>query len=565
MAAVPNPQVEPRRGRRSAVATAAALAAAVATAAGLVATASAVPGLSSVARADTTTVWNYTGQTGPEFWGQLDQAFAGCDEDDRQSPIDVPITESVERRTTLFDLIRPGTASFTARAGFQNVPLECTSDKCGELQWKFVTYNFVNVHAHAPAEHTVAGRTFPLEMHFVHTAGDKIAVLGVLFEISSRPNLLLERLLGAQDAAVDGRNESTGVGVTSTEWSTVEEPDSGYCSWAGSLTTPPCTGGVTWFLSKNVLSVSAEQVRRFNAFRARQTGLTEVGNNRPVQPFNSREVVCYGPDGDLTNLATGSGGAGGSGGAAGGSGGAAGGSGGAAGGAAEDTDSDGEDAVTPTPAPVDTTASDSDDDEAAAEGEATPSPTPDDPVCFPGESTLRRADGSTVAMRDVATGDVVATGNGGQSSAVFMWTHRIAEGTFPFVRLTTSSGAALTASAGHLIYASGSLVPAGTVAVGDTLERVSGSTTIPEAVVSVAAVEATGLYAPAVLDGSDISVDGFRVSTMTTAVKPAAARVLLTPLRWWYRAGGGSLTWFHGDGGWVPEAIRSAVAAISRA
>lgn len=550
MAAATTPRVELRRGRRSAVAAAAALAAAAATAAAVVATVSAAPGLPTV-RADESTPWNYTGETGPEFWGRLDDSFAGCDEDDRQSPIDVPISRSVESDTTLFSLIRPGTASFTARAAFQNVPLECASQQCGELQWKFITYSFVNVHAHAPAEHTIGGRVYPLEMHFVHTFEGKIAVLGVLFEISSTPNSLLERLLNAQDAAVEGRNNATGVGVTSTEWSTVEQPDSGFCSWTGSLTTPPCTGGVTWFLSKSVLSVSEAQVRRFEEFRSRRTGLDEVGNARPVQPFNNREVVCYGPPGDLT-IQAGTGSSGGS----------------------ESDDSDDETVVAPVATPVDDDASDiedtadddtADDSDAEEDSEATPSSSPDDPVCFPGEATLRRPDGSAVAMRDVATGDEVATGNAGQSSAVFMWSHRLAEGTYQFVRLTTTSGAALTASAGHLVYASGSLVPAGSVVVGDTLERVSGSSITAEAVVSVAAVTATGLYSPAVIDGNDISVDGFRVSTFTTAVAPAAAGALLAPLRWWYRAGGGSITWLHGDGGWLAETVRGAVATLSRA
>lgn len=552
MAAAHISRAEPRRGRRYAVAAAAALAAAAATAATVVTTVSAAPGLLASVRADESTPWNYTGETGPEFWAQLDDSFAGCDEDDRQSPIDVPISRSVDTEATLFSLIRPGTASFTARAAFQSVPLECASEQCGQLQWKFITYSFVNVHAHAPAEHTIDGRVFPLEMHFVHTFEGKIAVLGVLFEISTTPNPLLDRLLNAQDAAVEGRGNATGVGVTSTEWSTVEQPDSGFCSWTGSLTTPPCTGGVTWFLSKTVLSVSAEQVQRFDAFRTRRTGLDEGGNARPVQPFNNREVVCYGPPGDLPiQGATGS-----------------------SGGSDDSDGSGGGTVAAPVATPADDAGSDSDaasdvdeagDADEADDSEVTPSTTPDDPVCFPGEATLRRPDGSAVAMRDVATGDEVATGNAGQSSAVFMWSHRLAEGTYPFVRLTTTSGAALTASAGHLIYASGSLVPAGSVGVGDTLERVSGSSVTPEAVVSVAAVTATGLYSPAVLDGNDISVDGFRVSTFTTAVAPAAAGALLAPLRWWYRAGGKSITWLHGDGGWLAETVRGAVAALSRA
>jgi len=538
-----------------------ALAAVAVAAAAVTAAATALP---ATVRADDSTPWNYTGQTGPEFWHELDNRFDVCQAGERQSPINVLLTPTVDVDTTLFSLVRPGTASFTARTSINNVPLECATDQCGQLQWRFNTYSLVNVHAHAPAEHTVNGREFPLELHFVHTAGSRIAVVGVLFELSSTPNQLLSRLLDAQESAVGGATNTT-VGVTTTEWGTVERPEAGFCSWPGSLTTPPCTEDqLTWFLELSILPVSAAQVERFRRFRRVQTGLDETANNRPIQPTNGRSIVCYGPPGRLATVSAADNDNGGGGGGS------------AAGGAVttegDDDDDEGGAAPTPAPTPARTPAP-----TPAPTPEATPEdtsqPTPidddDDPVCFPGAASVRLADGSTVAMRDVATGDAVATG-AGTTSEVFMWSHRLTAGTFPFVRLTTASGATLTASAGHLIYASGALVRAGSVAVGATLERLptadgacAASGAVADAVVAVDAVTAEGLYAPAVLDGIDMVVDGFRVSTLTTAVAPGAAAALLAPLRWAYRAGLGSPQWLHGDGGRLAEAARSAAAAVS--
>ena len=56
-----------------------------------------------------------------------------------------------------------------------------------------------------------------------------------------------------------------------------------YYKFKGSLTTPPCTEGVDWFVYKEPLSVSKEQINTFfNAF--------SFPNNRPIQTTNNREI-----------------------------------------------------------------------------------------------------------------------------------------------------------------------------------------------------------------------------------------------------------------------------------
>ena len=51
----------------------------------------------------------------------------------------------------------------------------------------------------------------------------------------------------------------------------------------GSLTTPPCSEGVNWFVMKDPVAVSKSQVKQF---------LSIVGENaRPVQAANGRFVL----------------------------------------------------------------------------------------------------------------------------------------------------------------------------------------------------------------------------------------------------------------------------------
>ena len=57
-----------------------------------------------------------------------------------------------------------------------------------------------------------------------------------------------------------------------------------YFTYAGSLTTPPCTEGVRWLVLKSPTFVSAEEIARFAKLYP--------GNARPVQPLNGREVLA---------------------------------------------------------------------------------------------------------------------------------------------------------------------------------------------------------------------------------------------------------------------------------
>ena len=55
-----------------------------------------------------------------------------------------------------------------------------------------------------------------------------------------------------------------------------------YYKYRGSLTQPPCTEGVTWFVVKHPLSVGAATLGAFTALQGR--------NNRPTQPAHDRLV-----------------------------------------------------------------------------------------------------------------------------------------------------------------------------------------------------------------------------------------------------------------------------------
>jgi carbonic anhydrase len=59
--------------------------------------------------------------------------------------------------------------------------------------------------------------------------------------------------------------------------------DRGYYTFAGSLTTPPCSEGVTWFVLKQQSSISANEIAAFAKIYPK--------NARPIQPLNGRMLL----------------------------------------------------------------------------------------------------------------------------------------------------------------------------------------------------------------------------------------------------------------------------------
>lgn len=170
---------------------------------------------------------------------------------------------------------------------------------------------------------------------------------------------------------------------------------------------------------------------------------------------------------------------------------------------------------------------------------ASAAPDNDGAACFPADAAVDTPHGP-VRVDALAVGDEVAA-PGGRTTTVFLFTHASppdAARPHVYVELSAADGRTLTVTPSHYVYVGGGRrVPAGTVAVGDTLDDNTAGRCVP--VVGVRRVLAPrGLYNPQTLDG-DLVVSGFRVSTYTTAIEPATAHGLLAPVRGMWRLAAG--------------------------
>jgi carbonic anhydrase len=219
------------------------------------------------------TRWSYTGSGGPEHWAQLDSDFAAC-AGQQQSPIDLTAA-------TPQDLVNPQPAYLTgpARIVDNGHTVQVDVEPGSFLTVDGIPYQLLQFHFHSPSEHTVDGSSFPVELHLVHQAETgALAVIGVLIT-GGEANLPLVPLIADIPGKV-GRQARLRLPIDPTS---LLPSDRRAYRYSGSLTTPPCSEGVTWLVMATPIQASGQQI----AALAR----TLQGNSRPPQPRSQRELV----------------------------------------------------------------------------------------------------------------------------------------------------------------------------------------------------------------------------------------------------------------------------------
>ena len=219
--------------------------------------------------------WSYSGADGPDRWAAISNAFAVCGNGQQQSPID--LAGAAER-----DLANPQATyqPSEARIVDDGHTVEVDLARAGSvLTVDGVPYSLVQFHFHSPSEHTVNGNSFAVELHLVHQADSgAVAVVGVFIAGGSENPALVPML-----AALPSK-ENRDVRLREPfDPTTLLPSDRRAYRYTGSLTTPPCTEGVTWLVMATPITASGQQI----AALARAL----EGNNRPQQARGNRELL----------------------------------------------------------------------------------------------------------------------------------------------------------------------------------------------------------------------------------------------------------------------------------
>jgi carbonic anhydrase len=219
--------------------------------------------------------WSYGGDTGPAHWGSEDPAYAACGVGERQSPIDIRDAERADLPAIEFGY-RPVPLTVTD-TGFTmqvNVPAGSGGITVGEDH-----YDLVQFHFHRPSEEKIRGQRSPLVVHLVHkSAAGKVAVVAVLFS-SGKGNPVIKQVMA--NLPSPGQKEQAVPGVT-LDLNQLLPSARGYYTFDGSLTIPPCTEGVRWFVLKRVMQAKSGDILLF--------ATRYPDNARPTQPTHGRKI-----------------------------------------------------------------------------------------------------------------------------------------------------------------------------------------------------------------------------------------------------------------------------------
>ncbi|MCF6410773.1 carbonic anhydrase [Pseudalkalibacillus salsuginis] len=222
--------------------------------------------------------WSYEGETGPEHWGELDQANATCVDGSEQSPINIEFSQVITDKKTENIQIQYEPTPFTLVNNGHTVQANAKTES-NSILVEGNKYKLAQFHFHTPSEHQFNGQHYDMELHLVHKdANGKIAVLGVMIQEGEKS----EKLASIWDVLP---KEETREGIP------VKEPidlqgilpqDQRSFHYNGSLTTPPCTEEVKWVIFEEPIEMSKEQIQAFQQIFP--------DNHRPVQSSNDREI-----------------------------------------------------------------------------------------------------------------------------------------------------------------------------------------------------------------------------------------------------------------------------------
>jgi carbonic anhydrase len=218
--------------------------------------------------------YGYSGNVAPEYWGKLSPQYTKCADGAEQAPLNI-ISKNTKTNKNSAALKPVYTATNGDKVVNTGTTIQVNTE--GKLFIGKAEYKLLQYHFHAPSEEAINGVHFAMNVHLVHqNAAGKLAVIGINFAEGS-PNSFISALW-----KVLPRKKGESVTASLPALSTLLPQNLAYYTYPGSLTTPPCTEGVQFYILKQPVTISPSQLAAFKKLYPM--------NARPVQPLNERVI-----------------------------------------------------------------------------------------------------------------------------------------------------------------------------------------------------------------------------------------------------------------------------------
>lgn len=197
-----------------------------------------------------------------------------CPDGQKQSPVNVSGSQEGGACEIAFDY-RP--FPLAAIDTGHSVQFNDDAHRC-HIVYQGTDYELQQFHFHYPAEHTINGLAFQMELHLVHWHEDAgYLVVAVMMACGGTAHPGYETLWAHLPGGLDADNHDlfNPLGL-------LPRNHHSHFTYSGSLTTPPCTENVRWVILEQPVALSQAQLDTFGALY--------TGNNRPLQNLNGRII-----------------------------------------------------------------------------------------------------------------------------------------------------------------------------------------------------------------------------------------------------------------------------------
>ena len=219
--------------------------------------------------------WGYEGAFNPTQWSKVSSEFESCQLGRNQSPINLNLTDEGEAGEIEFNY-HPTTVEVVNNGH----TIEVEGYKSGNtVSIEGEVYQLVQFHFHTPSEHKIDNQSSAMELHLVHqNEAGKLAVVGIAIEAGEENSMIAS----IWDAIPNNKADRNSINIDAAS---LLPEDRTFVSYAGSLTTPPCSEEVSWNLLLEPIEVSLEQIEMFKSFY--------LYNARPIQALNGRSIKLH--------------------------------------------------------------------------------------------------------------------------------------------------------------------------------------------------------------------------------------------------------------------------------